>query len=201
MRIEPFEYLRPASLKEACEALSEHHGAICILAGGSDLIPRMKQQIIRPAYILDMTDVAEHRYVRGDRHGLVIGAGTTLHDIATSEVVRRQAPLLAVAAGKVASQQIRNLATLGGNICLETRCWYFNQSLAWKRAKPNCFKAGGRICHVVNKPGHCYAAYQGDTAPALLALNTWVRLVSVNGDRTIPLEQLYSGKGEVPLTL
>lgn len=201
MRIEPFEYLRPATLKEACEALAEHLGAARILAGGTDLIPRLKQQLIRPAHIIDMTDVQEYRFVRGDASGLAIGAGTTLQTIVVSEVIRRQAPVLSEAAGKAASQQIRNVGTLGGNLCQETRCWFYNQSLAWKRAKPNCFKAGGEICHVVNKPGVCYAAYQGDTAPALLALDAQIRLVSVQGERTIPLSQLYSGKGEAPLTL
>lgn len=201
MRIEPFEYLRPATLKEACEAMAAHPGAVSILAGGTDLIPRLKQQLIRPAYVLDMTDVREYCYVRGDASGLAIGAGTTLYTVAGSEVVRQRAPVLAEAAGKVASQQIRNVATLGGNLCLETRCWYYNQSLAWKRAKPMCFKAGGEQCHVVNKPGQCYATFQGDTAPALLALDARVRLVSAQGERTIPLAQLYSGKGEAPLTI
>ncbi len=201
MRIEPFEYLRPATLTEACEAMVKHSGTTRLLAGGTDLIPRLKQQLIRPAYILDMTDLEECRYVRGGASGLTIGAGTTMQEIATSAVVRKQCPILAEAAGKVASQQIRNVGTLGGNLCQETRCWFYNQSRSWKRAKPNCFKAGGETCYVVNKSGQCYAAFQGDTAPALLALDARVKLVSTRGERTIPLDELYSGKGETPLTI
>ncbi len=201
MRIETFEYLRPTTLKEACDILAQRSGAACIMAGGTDLIPRMKQQLIRPAYLLDMTDLDAYRYVRNDAAGLAIGAGTTLHHITISEMVQQQAPVLVEAARRVASQQIRNVATLGGNLCLQNRCWFYNQSLAWKRAKPNCYKAGGEICYVVNKPDQCHAVFQGDTAPALLALNARVKLISSHGERTIPLEQLYSGKGNDPLTI
>ena len=201
MRIEPFEYLRPVTLKEACEVLSRHPGVVRILAGGTDLIPRLKQQLTCPAFVVDMTDVQEYRDLRREAAGLVIGAGVTLHTIVASEVIRKDAPVLSEAAGRVASQQIRNVATLGGNLCLETRCWYYNQSLAWKRAKPSCFKAGGDICHVVNKTGECYAAFQGDTAPVLLTLDAQVKLISLRGERTIALAELYSGKSEAPLTI
>ncbi len=201
MRIEPFVYLRPASWQDACAALAGHPEATRILAGGTDLIPRLKQQTARPGYVLDTTDLADYRYVRSDGDALAIGAGTTLHDLTNSETVRQKAPVLATAAARVASQQIRNVGTLGGNLCQETRCWYYNQSLAWKRAKPACFKAGGEICHVVNKPGQCYAAYQGDTAPALLALDAQVKVLSARGARNMPLAELYSGKSEAPLTL
>lgn len=201
MRIEPFAYLRPANGQDACAALAAHPDATRILAGGTDLIPRLKQQLVRPAYIIDMTDLTEYRYMRSETTGLAIGAGTTLHDLTASETVQREAPVLAQAAAKVASQQIRNVGTLGGNLCQETRCWYYNQSLAWKRAKPACFKAGGEICHVVNKPGQCHAAFQSDTAPVLLALDAQLKVLSVRGERIIPLGELYSGKSESPLAL
>ncbi len=201
MRIEPFTYLRPATWQEACAALAKHAGRTCILAGGTDLLPRLKQQVARPAYVIDMTDVAKYSYVHSDASGLCIGAGTTLQTIAAAENVQKQAPALVEAASKVASQQIRNVGTVGGNLCQETRCWYYNQSLSWKRAKPPCYKAGGEICHVVNKPSQCYAAFQGDTAPALLALDAQVKIISTHGERIIPLELLYSGKSESPLTL
>ncbi|MDP2644688.1 MAG: FAD binding domain-containing protein [Desulfobacterales bacterium] len=201
MRIETFEYLRPATLKEACDILAERSGAACILAGGTDLIPRLKQQLVRPSCLLDTTDMAEYRYVRSDAAGLAIGAGTTLQHLTSSETVRQQAPILAEAAGRVASRQIRNVATLGGNLCLQTRCWFYNQSRAWKRAKPDCYKAGGEICYVVNKPGQCYAVFQGDTAPALLALNARVKLLSARGERTLAIDQLYSGNGRDPFTI
>jgi 4-hydroxybenzoyl-CoA reductase subunit beta len=201
MRIETFEYRRPATLKEACESLAGRSGAACVLAGGTDLIPRMKQQLARPSCLLDMTDLSEYRYVRREASGLAIGAGTTLHDITISETVQRHAPVLVEAAGKVASQQIRNVATLGGNLCLQTRCWFYNQSRAWKRAKPDCFRAGGSICYVVNKPNQCYAVFQGDTAPALLALDARIKLISVRGERSLPIDQLYSGNAKDPLTL
>lgn len=201
MRIEPFKYLRPATVQEACRVMAEHRGAARILAGGTDLMPRMKQELATPAYVLDMADAKGFHYLRNGASGLSIGAGTTLHDIAASELIRRQVPSLAQAAHKVASQQIRNIATIGGNLCLETRCWFFNQSRAWKRAKPNCFKAGGQICYVVNKPDRCFAAFQGDTAPALLTLDARIRIVSARHERTIPLTELYSGKGQTPLTL
>ncbi len=201
MRIEPFVYLRPTTLKETCAALADNAGGARILAGGTDLIPRLKQQSARPACVIDMTDVAEFSCITPEASDLRLGAGTTLHTLTTSEIVRKEAPVLAEAAAKVAAQQIRNVGTLGGNLCQETRCWYFNQSLSWKQAKPPCYKAGGEICHVVNKPAQCYAAFQSDTAPALLALNAEVKIVSARSERTIPLAQLYSGKSESPLTL
>lgn len=202
MRILPFTYLRPTSIDEAVALLAEHGAEAAALAGGTDLVPRMKQLVSRPKYVVDIRRIGVlQESAESPDGGLRIGAGNSLTRIAESPTVKEKYPALAEAALRVGSTQLRNSGTLGGNICLETRCWYYNQSHAWKAARPDCFKAGGEICHVVNKPGECYAAYRGDTAIALIALGATARVLGPSGARQVPIEELFSGKGEAPRTL
>lgn len=201
MRIEPFQYIRPRTTADAISALEEHGAAAKVLAGGSDLIVRMKLGIVSPRYIVDIKQVPELNYIRVEGGKLRIGAMATLSAIERSPLVRQSSPALAKAAGQVASLQIRNAATITGNICLETMCWYYNQSRQWKKSRPLCNKAGGEICHVVNKPGVCYATYRGDTAVALIALEAEATIQNAAGQRTIPLEKLFTGDGVSPFGL
>src|SRR3990172_1068563 len=202
MRILPFTYLRPGSIDEAVALLAEHGAEAVILAGGTDLVPRMKQMVARPKYVVDIRRIgALQAIAESAGGGLRIAAGTSLTRVAESPAVRERYPALAEAAARVGSTQLRNSGTLGGNVCLETRCWYYNQSHTWKAARPDCYKAGGEICHVVNKPGECYAAYRGDTSIALIALGAKATVAGPSGQRQMALEELFSGKGEAPLTL
>ncbi|MDF1552021.1 MAG: xanthine dehydrogenase family protein subunit M [Deferrisomatales bacterium] len=201
MRIDPLEYLRPGTRGEALALLAEHGAEARVLGGGTDLVARMKLGIVSPKVAVDLGDIAELRGIREDAEGLTIGAGTPLHAVAQSPAVVSRYPSLATAAASVASFQIRNRGTLAGNVCLETMCWFYNQSRQWKKSRPLCHKAGGEPCHVVNQPSVCYATYRGDTAVALMALGAQAEVQSQGQERRLPLEELFTGEGKSPLAL
>jgi 4-hydroxybenzoyl-CoA reductase beta subunit len=201
MRIDPLEYRRPATLAEALSLLQADGGPAAILGGGTDLVARLKLGILSPKVVVDVTGIPGLRYIREENGALAIGAATTLRAVATSPEVACVFPALAKAAQSVASFQIRSVGTLGGNVCLETMCWFYNQSRQWKESRPACFKAGGQLCHVVKKPGVCFATYRGDTAVALISLGAEAKIQSRGQERVIPLEDLFTGDGKTPLHL
>src|SRR5262249_26455662 len=128
--------------------------------------------------------------------GIEIGALTTLREIEHSTLLREQYPVLVEAARNVASPVIRNMGTIGGNICLDTRCLWYNQSLAWRKSCGFCIKKDGDLCHVAPGGSKCWAAFSGDTPPALLCLNAEIEIASVAGTRCIPLSEFYTGIGD-----
>jgi 4-hydroxybenzoyl-CoA reductase subunit beta len=130
--------------------------------------------------------------------GLTIGAGTTLSVLASDSIVREQCPALATTGELVATKQIRNIATLGGNVFQNTRCQYYNRSPVWGKAVAPCFKRNGTLCHVVPKGKRCFAVYQGDMAPILIALNATAMIVSKNSGKELHVETLFSGDGKEP---
>lgn len=201
MRIDPLEYHRPQTREAALSLLAEHGAVAKVLGGGTDLVARMKLGIVSPKHVIDLGDVAELRSIVEDAEGLTIGAATPLRAIERSSEVAIKYPSLATAAASVASFQIRSRATLAGNVCLETMCWFYNQSRQWKKSRPLCYKAGGEPCHVVNKPGVCYATYRGDTAVALIALGAQAVVESQGQQRTLSLAELFTGDGKSPLAL
>lgn len=201
MRIDPLEYLRPQTLEEALALLEERGAEAKVLGGGSDLVVRMKLGIISPKCVIDINGIPDLKYIDDEDGSLRIGAATTLRAIEKSSLVSGSFPSLATAAASVASFQIRSTATVAGNICLETMCWYYNQSRQWKKSRPACYKADGEICHVVNKPRVCYATYRGDTAVALIALGAQVKIQSFGRERIIPLEDLFAGDGKTAVSI
>ena len=201
MRIDPLEYQRPGTLEEALGLLQADGGATAILGGGTDLVARLKLGILSPKIVVDVTGIPELRTIRQEDGVLAIGAATALRTVELSSEVARAFPALAKAAKSVASFQIRSVGTLAGNICLETMCWFYNQSSQWKTSRPLCYKAGGELCHVVKKPGVCFATYRGDTAVALIALGAEAKIQSQGQERVSPLEDLFTGDGKTPLQL
>lgn len=201
MRLPPFEYLTPDSLEKACSQLSQYKGEAKIVAGGSDLLVRMRQKLIRPPKLISLRRISQLSYIRHGSEGLRIGALTTLHDIEASKLVREKYPVISKTAGKVASYQIRSLCTIGGNICLDTRCWYFNQSHWWRRSRSPCYKTGGDCCYVVKGGDRCYALFSADMAPLLIAMDARIRVARPFQDRVIPLHDLYSGTGDLHIVL
>lgn len=200
MRLPHFEYHLPKSLKEAISLLSQHKGEAQLLAGGTDLLVRMKQRVATPRYVVDLKAVPGLDYIK-DRKGLRMGTLTPLHAIENSAIVKEKFPALALAASKVASPQIRNRGTLGGNISLDTRCWYYNQSQFWRSSHEPCFKTGGKVCHVVKGGKRCYALFTADTVPVLIALGAKVNILGAGGERSMPLEEFYTGAGDKPTVL
>jgi 4-hydroxybenzoyl-CoA reductase subunit beta len=192
-----FRLLRPREVDEAIAHLDRHEGDIRVLAGGTDLIPSMRQKLFEPEYVLDLRGVTELNGVRPQATGAVeIGALTTLSAIEKSAYLRQHFPVLTEAAATVASPVLRNMGTIGGNICLDTRCLWYNQSLTWRKGCGFCIKKDGNLCHVAPGGNKCWAAFSGDTPPALLCLNAKIEIAGPNGARRIPLQDFYTGDGE-----
>jgi len=201
MRLPPFTYLAPRTVADAARAMAEHGPEAMLVAGGTDLYPNMKRRQFEPGVLVGLRGIREMAGVRGSaRDGFAIGATTTLSDVARHPGIVRDAPALAIAAGLVSSPQLRNMGTLGGNVCVDTRCNYYNQSFAWRKAIGFCMKKDGDICLVAPGSPRCWAVSSSDTAPVLWSLGATVRLVSASGDRTIPLAALYRDDGIEYLT-
>lgn len=200
MRLPKFEYRQPESMKEACEILLDQPSAR-VLAGGTDLLVNMKHRVETPTTVVNLKRVAGQSYVRKENGALRIGALTPLKHVYRDPFVAEKLPALAAAASSVGSYHHQTMGTIGGNLCQQTRCKYFNQSKWWRSSRPLCFKAGGDLCHVAKKERVCYSTYCGDVAPALLVLDAEVVLSAKDGSRQVPLESMYSGEGKMPLQI
>ena len=197
MSLPEFRLLRPRSVQDALAHLTTHQGNIRALAGGTDLIPSMQQKLFEPQYVLDLRGVPVLRGIRTQPDGGVeIGALTTIRAIERSDFLRQHYPVLTEAAATVASPVLRNMATIGGNICLDTRCLWYNQSLTWRKGCGFCIKKDGDLCHVAPGGTKCWAAFSGDTPPALLCLNAEIEIASADATRRIPLADFYTGLGD-----
>ena len=197
MSLPQFRLLRPRSVEEAVAHLEKHGGNIRVLAGGTDLIPSMRQKLFEPEYVLDLRGVTALRGITRLADGAVeIGALTTLRAIERSDFLRQHYPVLTEAAATVASPVLRNMGTIGGNICLDTRCLWYNQSLTWRKGCGFCIKKDGDLCHVAPGGTKCWAAFSGDTPPALLCLGAQIEISAPQGVRLIPLHDFYSGLGD-----
>jgi 4-hydroxybenzoyl-CoA reductase subunit beta len=194
MRLPRFRFVAPRTIDEAAAALAEAPSDTMLLAGGTDLLPNMKrrQQVPRTLVSLRRVD-ALHAIHNGD--GLTIGAGMTLTGLVRSQLVRNSCAGLWQAAAQVATPHLRNMGTIGGNLCLDTRCNYYNQNYEWRKAIDFCLKKDGDICWVATASKRCVAASSTDCAPALMALGAEVTLVSEKGERTVSLGDLYNNDG------
>ncbi len=197
MSLPGFKLLRPRVVDEAIAHLGKHADNIRVLAGGTDLIPSMRQKLFEPEYVLDLRGIPELRGIRSLENGaLEIGAATPLSAIEKSSFLRQHFSVLAEAAATVASPVLRNMGTIGGNICLDTRCLWYNQSLTWRKGCGFCIKKDGDLCHVAPGGTKCWAAFSGDTPPALLCLNAELEIADANGARRVSLRDFYTGDGE-----
>jgi 4-hydroxybenzoyl-CoA reductase subunit beta len=191
-----FRLLRPRSLDNALAYLGQHGKNIRVLAGGTDLIPSMRQKLFEPEFVLDIRHITELNGIREQGSGVTIGALTPLSVVEHSELLKRRFPVLTEASSTVASPLIRNMGTIGGNICLDTRCLWYNQSLQWRKACGFCIKKDGDLCHVAPGGTKCWAAFSGDTPPALLCLNAEVEVAGSTGSRRLALRDFYTGEGD-----
>jgi 4-hydroxybenzoyl-CoA reductase subunit beta len=195
MSLPEFQYLRPRSIDEAVEMLGKHAPDVQILAGGTDLLPSLKQQLFAPHYLVDLGGVRELRAILPADGGLQIGAMTTLTNLERSREVAQRYPVLHEAVKTVASPVLRNMGTVGGNICLDTRCLWYNQSLAWRKSCGFCIKKDGDLCHVAPGGSKCWAAFSADTPPALLCLESEIEIASPRGVRRMSLAEFYNNDG------
>jgi 4-hydroxybenzoyl-CoA reductase subunit beta len=200
-RLTPFTLHRPASLAEAVALLAREPSARAI-AGGTDLVPNLRDGLGAPAALVDLTAIAGLDAIEVAADGnATIGAAVTLARLARDEALAGVLPVLREAALVIAGPGHRTLASVGGNLCLDTRCVYYNQSAWWRRANDYCLKHGGETCHVAPQGKRCHAAFAGDLAPALIALGAEVDVVGPEGARRLPLEDLYADDGAAHLAL
>jgi len=179
------------------EYLAKHAGNVRLLAGGTDLIPSMRQKLFEPEYVLDLRAMTGLRAIKPVKDGGVeIGALTSLREIERSQFLRQHYPVLTEAATTVASPVLRNMGTIGGNICLDTRCLWYNQSLTWRKGCGFCIKKDGDLCHVAPGGTKCWATFSGDTPPALLCLNAEIEIAGATGSRRVSLADFYTGLGD-----
>ncbi|MBK9350924.1 MAG: 4-hydroxybenzoyl-CoA reductase subunit beta [Sulfuritalea sp.] len=195
-----FQYLRPATAADALR-LRAANPASQYIAGGTDLLPNLRRGLASPAAVIDLGAIAELTEIAEQGNALRIGSGVSLARIAAHPAVTARLPALAQAAASVAGPTHRAAASLGGNLCLDTRCSYYNQSEAWRAGNNYCMKRDGDGCRVAKKSKRCYAAFSGDVAPALIALNTEVEILGADGSRRQPLIELYRDDGMQWLTL
>ncbi|MFH1090418.1 MAG: FAD binding domain-containing protein [Pseudomonadota bacterium] len=200
MRLPKFEYLEPAGIEEASKIILENPKNK-VLAGGTDLLVNMKHRVEQPPTLINLKKIPGLDYIKPVNGEIRIGTLTPLKKLCTSPVIARKLPALATAASVVGSYHHQTMGTIGGNICQQNRCKYYNQSQWWRSSRPLCFKAGGDICHVVNKEEVCYSHYCGDAAAVLLVLEAQAVLQTADGSRTVPVDSLFSGNGRVPLNL
>jgi 4-hydroxybenzoyl-CoA reductase subunit beta len=164
-------------------------------------LANMKHKVECPPAIVNIKGINNLDYIKQDNGAVRIGALTTLKRIYMTSLISEKLPALAEAASVVGSYHHQTMGTLAGNICQQNRCKFFNQSQWWRSSRPTCFKAGGQICHVVNKKEICYSSYCGDVAPVLLVLNAKIVVTGPKDSREIPLEDFFSGDGKAPLSL
>lgn len=195
-----FTVKRPESIADAVAAYAEA-GNPRYLAGGTDMVVNIRRGIEVPDTLVDLTMVAEMKEIREDADGLHIGAAITLRELADHPVAREKYPALAEAAGQVAGSTHQQYGTVGGNLCLDTRCLFYNQSEWWRKSNDYCLKHRGDTCHVAPGGKRCFAAFSGDVAPAALVLGGEVEVVGPDGQRRIPLSDMYRNDGMDHLTL
>jgi 4-hydroxybenzoyl-CoA reductase subunit beta len=200
VRLPKFDYVEPKSIEEASSILLAEEKAK-ILAGGTDLLVNMKHRVERPSVLVNIKKIEGLEAIQADKGGLRIGSLLSLKKLSQNALISGGVSVLAQAASAVGSYHHQSMGTLGGNVCQQNRCKYFNQSQWWRSSRETCFKAGGELCHVVNQKETCYASYCGDVAPALLALGARVILKGLEGSREAELETIFSGKGQAPLSI
>jgi len=188
-----FSYSRPATLSDAANQLGKEHGKIAVIAGGTDLLGEMKDNLASPERIVSIRHLAELQGVRASGTGLRIGAATLLADIVENPMVQERMPLLAMAAGKVGTPQIRNMGTIGGNLCQRPRCWYYRNNFpCYKHGGNTCFSAAGENdYHAILQGGPSYIVHPSDTAPALVALGATARISAGSRERTVLMEKFF----------
>ncbi|MGB8474360.1 MAG: FAD binding domain-containing protein [Candidatus Acidiferrum sp.] len=195
MRLPLFEFRAPRTLEEAARILDGEGAKAMPLAGGTDLLPNMKRRQQVPKTLLSLRSIEGLYRVELKQSESRLGACVTLADIASDARFRNGLTALSQAASLVATPPIRNMATLGGNLCLDTRCNYYDQNYEWRKAINFCLKKDGDTCWVAPGSPKCMAVSSTDTAPALIALGARVRLVSRMEEREVLLADLYSNDG------
>jgi 4-hydroxybenzoyl-CoA reductase subunit beta len=207
LRLPSFTYLQPKTLKQALQWKRDAGPEGMYVAGGTDLYPNMKRRHQEPAVVISLAGLkalrkgpAERRNGGTAERGLSLGPGLTLTAIVEHRRVRKRYPVVAQAAALISTPLLRNMGTLGGNLCLDTRCTYYNQSYEWRKAINFCMKKDGAICWVAPASPRCWAVQSSDLAPVMVALGAELLLVGPEGERVVPAGEFYANDGMAYLT-
>lgn len=196
-----FQYLGPTTKEEALSMRARHAAdALEVVAGGTEVLGRLKHGLLHPDYAMSLKNVKELCGTAREHGKVMVGSGATLRDLIRSECLRGFTAIVEAAIA-VAAPPIQNVATIGGNILQQTRCLKYNQSQLVRQSMALCFKMGGTVCNVVQGSQRCFSMYQGDMAPALMALEALVQLETATSSRTVPIDGLFTGRGEKPFLL
>src|SRR5256714_7130685 len=197
LRLPSFTYLQPSTLKDALAMKADAGPDGMYVAGGTDLYPNMKRRHQEPRTVITLMGIRELAGCEMRDAGCVLGSCTTLTELSDSAPVRQSAPAVIHAAGLVSTPLLRNMGTLGGNLCLDTRCNYYNQTYEWRQAIDFCMKKDGHICWVAPSSPRCWAVSSSDVAPVMVALGADYVLVgpSPGGERVVPAARFYHNDG------
>jgi len=190
-----FQYGKPASLEQAAAFLAKGDPNVFVMGGGTDLLGEVKEGLVAPAVVVDLKALPGLAYINKDKDGLVVGALTTIAELAENPTVQKEYRVLHEAARAVASPQLRNMGTVGGNLCQRPRCWYYRDAsvVCNKKGGAKCYAEKGRNkYHALFAGGICYAVHPSDLAPALVALDGKAVLASAKGERTVPLGEFFA---------
>jgi 4-hydroxybenzoyl-CoA reductase subunit beta len=199
MKLPPIEYVSPKTIKRACQLLKEHKGRALVIAGGTDLVIALKHRLKSPQALIDLRTIPKlDRIEYSAKSGLKIGPLVTLRHLAWHPAVSEDYPMLAQAALSVGTPQLQAMGTVGGNLCQDNLCLYYNRSPLFRQMDEPCHKLGGKVCYAVPRSKTCWATYSGDLAPALLVLGAKIKITDSIGERVWPLKKLYSGDGKKP---
>ncbi len=199
LRLPPFQYKAPRTIDEAAQMLAQEGEQAMLVAGGTDLFPNMKRRQFTPPIVIGLRNIASLKTITGSpEQGFRIGAGVTLSKLSEHPVLKQYYPALTTAAGSVSTPQLRNVGTIGGNLFLDTRCNYYDQTEFWRQSIGYCMKKDGDICLVAPGSPRCWAISSADTAPVLVSLNAQARLVSIRGERLVPVRELFRDDGIQP---
>jgi len=196
LRLPKFKYLAPRTIKEAAKMLADHGSEAMLVAGGTDVFPKMKRRQFEPKTLIGLRQIKRFSGIQGSKNkGFSIRAGTRLNQLAAHPVIAKAYPGLARAASLISTLTLRNMGTVGGNLCLDTRCNYYDQTYHWRKALGFCRKSGGEVCRVAPGGDRCWAVSSADLIPVMIALGAQVHLVSASGERVIPVKELYRNDG------
>lgn len=201
MILPKFEYNRPKTIKKALQFYQTHGGNAAYLSGGTDLVPRIKQRVVKPTVVIDLKGIKGLDKIEHSRSWLKIGTNVTLYELRNHSLVRDAFPALYDSLESTSCETLQMRGTIGGNLLQNTRCLFYNKSDEWRKAKGYCLKMGGQVCNAVKGSKMCFANYASDNAPALITLHAEVKLVGIDGERQIPLEAIFSGISDLPFTI
>src|SRR5919108_2338214 len=195
LRLPEFNYYQPRSLKQATKALADLGTDTMLVAGGTDVYPKMKRGQFTPRNLISLRALRELKGIRQSKAGLWIGAGESLTAVSHNRLIAKHFPALAHAAESVSTPQLRNMGTIGGNVLVDTRCNYYDQTFFWRQAVGFCMKKDGQICWVAPGSSKCLAIASSDTAPVLVSLGAEAVLGSKEGERRVKIGELYLDDG------